>query len=425
MKTSKKTKEIKYFDSTTQSYITKTVEIPAPVNVKSLDESGRAEVIKKPRKLKAVWSCDILQDVMTPLSRSTRLELAGELKKVLTEPDEIQAVDSLATSWHFDDDKALKLIGRLIGEVSKHRHKRERSVGKLENLLHEKHLMTEERKNLKREVKTLTGDIVKLVNERDEALRLAKNARGSYASSTREATDAKMAREALADESKKHRLTCEKLHGVESALTQSINDCAAITAERDILQRDAQRNIEIALTEYETAVVGKLGSVAEDHKVAVEKNKSLMTQVEGLKTALAEQAKVNTESAMIENEATIIEVPETLTSGDEVYCKISYEGPFVLMTQVEEAEIEYMNPIANKKNGFSMGKIQVSNAWLVRCKDGTFRTLPAPVLTKVKPKSTLSFNGIKGLITSDVTSKLFQAAIWVTMLGLLAANQVG
>jgi hypothetical protein len=89
------------------------------------------------------------------------------------------------------------------------------------------------------------------------------------------------------------------------------------------------------------------------------------------------------------------------------------------MTQVDEAHIEYANPIANKKNSFTCGKLPVTNAWLVRCKDGTFRTLPAPALTKILPKRKFSLGGVKGAITSDVTAKLFQAAIWVTMLTLL------
>ena len=124
------------------------------------------------------------------------------------------------------------------------------------------------------------------------------------------------------------------------------------------------------------------------------------------------------ERDMSETENETVET-ETLSCGDAVYCKVSGEGPFVLMTEVDEAIIEYSNPISGRKNAFNCGKLPITNAWLVRCKDGSMRTFPSPALTKERPRSSFSLAGVKGVITSDVTAKLVQFVIWAAILTAL------
>lgn len=407
-----KFREVSYYHPALGRTVTKKVRIPDPVKVKDLNGMGVEEISSK-EDLEALWSQDILSDVVTPLTSHSRQILVGELKKVLNEGDEHDAIDMLANSWTTDDDRALKLIGRLIAQVHKQRRGRGRSVNKIERLLHEKELWNQEKQRLKQENENLHTDVRKLVNERDDALRRAQNARNT-----------------IGGESLAHRTLHKKVESLEQELKDTI-------VERDVLQRDAQRNIELALTEYETEVMGKLGSVAADHKVAVEdlkneqtKNKELTEQVENLRVALAGEMAKNTQvpkgsvtmSDVQQNET---QEQEALRPGDEVFCKISNEGPFVLITQVEEGTVKYSNPVPGVKNHFNVGEVTVNSPWLVRDGTGSMRCLPAPVLTKQSPKRRMSFDGIKGVITSDVTSKLFQAAIWVTMLTLLAMKHVG
>lgn len=396
MTTHRKIKTVRYFDPSNGCHVTKEVVVPPPATVHELSTGATVQEIGSMEELKSLWRNDILQDVMTPLTSHSRQVLRQELQRVLTEPDEHEAINHLAASWHANDDRVLRLIGRLIGEAEKQRIKRERQMSRRETLLHEKNLWLDEKKRLKDEVKALTADISKLVNERDEAKKAAANTKGTVY--------------------------------LEGQLRQTQERLKQVEQERDILRRDAQRNVEIALTEYESTVMEKLGSVAADHKVAVEENKELKNRVATLREALASKVTMQDTTVpkgsvtMSENVSqTTNDVPEveTLRCGDEVHCKISGEGPFVLITQVEEGTVRYANPVPGTKNHFHAGDVPIANPWLVRDRTGAMQCLPAAILTKQAPKRAISFGGVKRLVTSDVTAKLFQAAIWVAMLTLL------
>lgn len=399
MTTRRKTKTVSYFDPSKGCHITREVVVPPPATVHELSSGATVQEIDSMEELKSLWRNDILQDVMTPLTSHSRQVLRQELQKVLTEPDEHDAINHLAASWQADDDRVMKLIGRLIGEVEKQRTKRERQMSRRETLLHEKNLWLDEKKRMKDEIKSLTADVSKLVNERDEAKRAAQSQ-----ASTKGAVY------------------------LEGQLRQTQERLKQVEQERDITRRDAQRNIEIALTEYESTVMEKLGSVAADHKVTIEENKELKNRVATLREALASKATMQDTTVpkgsvtMSENVSqTTNDVPEveTLRCGDQVHCKISGEGPFVLITQVEEGTVRYANPVPGTKNHFHAGDVPIARPWLVRDRTGAMQCLPAAILTKQAPKRAISFGGVKRLVTSDVTSKLFQAAIWVAMLTLL------
>jgi len=402
MTNSKKTKTVSYFDPARGVQVSKTIEVPDPLAVRTLPDGATVEEIGSMEELKARWGQSLIADLSTPLNQHGREILRGEVLQAVLDENERGAIIALCQTHHFNDDRLLKLVGRLVAEVERQRQKREMNVNKRANLLHEKDMWLEKEQRLKDENKALLKDVEKVMRERDQALKSA-----GYNQKNRDNTKLR-----------------SQVTSLQAALATACAGQSAAEQERDLLQRDAARNVEIALTEYESAVVGKLGSVAAEHKVAMDENRSLKTTVEGLKVALAaknQEAKVPKESMMNPDEQNTNETEnaDVLKAGDEVFCKVSGEGPFVLLTQVEEAQIEYANPISNKRNSFAVGKLPIHNAWLVRCKDATMRTLPAPVLTKVRPKSSFSFSGVKALVTSDVTSKLFQAAIWAAMLTLL------
>lgn len=373
------TKTIKYFEASLGRYVEKEITVPPRAKVKAFASGLTVEEIPD---VKLGESSVAMLGV--PLTAHTRNALQVELLKVITSETERAAILDLCQTWQVTDDRALKLIGRLItenGQRTEETMARSTTVARLE---HEKALWEQDRSKYKDEVKALNGDVKKLVEERD-ALKNNKCSKSLY----------------------------DRIVTLEATKVQLIE-------ERDALMRDAQRNVEIALVDYENEVMKRLGSVAEEHNKKAKEVNDLKKEIVRLKDQVKRDNEQVKERNMSENENTTeaVEV-ETLSAGDEVYCKVSGDGPFVLMTQVDEATVEYSNPIANKKNAFSVGNLPVLNAWLVRCKDATFRTLPAPALTKIAPKSTMSFGGVKRLVTSDVTSKLFQAAIWVTMLTLL------
>ena len=370
---------------------------------------------------------DLFSDLATPLTAVSRRKVVKALETILTSSgateDEVSAVSTLALSWHCDDDRVLKLLGRLLKET---RH----DMSKFDQLQHEKAMLEATQTRLREENKALTDDLVKVVDERDAALRSAEHARN---------TDL--------DDSVRLNSCIDTLKAENRSLTQNLNHvtvaCERAAAERDMLKRDAQRNIENALYGYESTVMARLADVARQHKVAVEENKGLRDTVATLRNQLVSVSTMTITQAskanvMIENvvkeenmvetcakTTTDIQEHETLRCGDEVYLKVSGEGPFVLVTQVEEGRVKYANPIPGVKNHFNAGEVPVSNPWLVRDAKGSMQCHPAPVLTKRAPKRAVSFGGVKSVITSDVTAKLFQAAIWVTMLGLLAKQHLG
>ena len=417
-----KTRTVNYIDPTSGVRVTKEVEIPPPVKVQTLSSGATVEEIPSMEALTALWAKGIISDLVTPLTHQSRQVLADELKKNLKGQEEHQAIDALASTWQVPDDVALKVLGRLSEAVEKQKRKRGKSVERTAHMKHNAVLMQEKINRLEEENKTLHADVTKIVNERDSL----KRSFGQRADFSRQDREAREARAALRQSEDDHRCTQVRLAQTEQALTQAINEGSSVRAERDALQRDAQRNLEIALAEYESAVVGKLAAVASDHNEKAKDVVRLNAEIAALKgernvlNSLVEEqqsiAKVQKENAMSETETN---EPETLRCGDKVFCKVSGEGPFVLMTQVDEAFIEYANPISGRKSSFNCGKLPITNGWLTRCKDGSYRTFPAPALTREQPKRTMSFGGVKALVTADVTSKLFQAAIWVAMLTLL------
>ena len=415
----KKTRQVSYIDPVSGKQIVKMVDIPPPAKVTTLGSGAEVQEVESMEALTALWAQDIISDLVTPLTAHSRQVLSEELKKSLTESDEHQAIDALAQTWKVPDDVALKVLGRLAKAVQKQKQKRGKTVSKTVVLNHQNGILQERLVRLEEENKTLHLDVAKVVNERD-ALKAHANQRVDFSRQDREAREA---REALRQEMDHHRCSQVRLTQTEQALTQALTEGAAVKEERDALLRDAERNLEIALTDYETQVTGKLASVASEHNKKALEVKDLQEEISKLKgernILKSKPAQVKKECDMSENENVSVNEIETLKAGDEVYCKVSGEGPFVLMTQVEEALVEYANPISNKKNSFNCGKLPIYNAWLVRCKDATMRTLPAPALTKERPKSSMSFGGVKALVTSDVTSKMFQAAIWISMLTLL------
>jgi hypothetical protein len=432
--TNVKTRRVNYIDPHTGKRVEKVVEIPPPAKVKTLSCGASVEEIPNLEALAALWTRSTrLGELVTPLAAASRQVLAEELKQALTEDGDHEAIDALSSTWQPTDDIVLKVLGRLSSGIARQREKRAKNVNKAVQLKHERDCLADRVARYETENKTLHTDITKIVNERDALKRRIGNV-------PRAENEARDARKAMRQAEDDHRCTQVRLEQTETALTGALNEGATVKNERDALLRDAQRNLEIALNEYEGEVVGKLASVAEDHNEKAKEVNRLQEEVSRLKGArnvLQSQvddhqknqlqraknniAKVNKEREMSENETTTETTGEqaTLRCGDEVYTKVAGEGPFVLMTQVEEAQVEYTNPIANKRNSFSCGKLPVYNAWLTRCKDGTYRTFPAPALTTERPKSTLSFNGVKSMVTSDVTSKMFQAAIWISMLTLL------
>jgi len=392
--TTKTNKTVTYFDPSQGRIVAKNLfPFTHPPAANTLPSGATVQEIDSAEDLKTMWNKSLISDLASPLAQHGRGILQSELLRVIVDASEREAIDTLCSTHHFNDDRLLKLIGRLVGEIDHQREKQEKTVTKRENLLHEKEMWLQEKQRLKDENKALLVDVQSIMQERDKALKFS-----DY--------NADSLRAQVAD--------------LQNALATAV---VAVEADREDLRRDAARNIEIALTEYESAVVGKLGSVAAEHKVVMDENRKLKEELSATRELLSQtNAQVQKESVMmneIQNNNVVVEVVDELRAGDEVYCKVSGEGPFVLMTQVDEAVVEYANPISNKRNSFNCGKLPIHNAWLVRCKDGTMRTLPAPALTKARPKSSFSLGGIKSLVTSDVTAKLFQAAIWAAMLTLL------
>lgn len=349
-----------------------------------------------------------LSDLMTPLTAYTRKRLVSELTSAVGDNSLRDQINALAMTWNHTDDRTLKLV-RLVLLAQKERQEKELSVvNKLEILEHEKSLWGQDKQRLKDEIKSLTKDVKVLVNERDAALRNRRDDVGKPA--------------AMAQMLNRLNTAQNDRDSLQKALAEAKAENARISEDNALLQRNAERDIELALTEYETAVVGKMGEVASHHKTTTNENIQLKKALAALRDQVSLTGAVAPkETTMNENETQSKE-PETLSNGDEVYCKVSGEGPFVLLTEVDEALVEYANPMANKKNAFSVGKIQIGNAWLVRCKDGTFRTLPRYALTREKPKSTLSLGGLKTAVTSDVTAKIFQAIVWIVILSMLYAK---
>jgi len=432
-------KTVSFFDPRQGHQVEKTIKVPNPSKVTSLPSGATVQEIESMDALKAMWKRNILEDVVTPLTHHSRQILVEQLKAALHEPDEHEAVDAMASTWQPPDDIALKVMGRLIGAVGEQRQGRENDMNARAQLLHEKELWIDEKKRLVEEQTALTKDVVKLVKERDDALRRARNE-----DTVRANNDARGAREGLAREIQLHAETRARWRQTDQALTNAIRENAELTKERDALIRNAQRETEITLTEYENEVTKRLTSVAVDHKKLAEELARVLAEnasLKGERNVLRSQVKqnqveINQRVAKAKREERIMSVTETtpqtvdstediLRSGDEVFTKVAGEGPYVLLTQVDEAHAEYANPISGKKNHFNCGKLPLTEAWLVRCKDGSMRTLPAAALTKKQPKSSFSFGGVKRLVTSDVTAKLFQATIWITILTLLYLQRAG
>ena len=428
----RKTRKVSYLDPTTNQRVEKEVEIPPPVDVKTLPCGASVQEVPGMDALTRLWTAGTSPDLATPLTHASRQALAEELKKALDEDHE--AIDALASTWQPPDDVALKVLNRLVKAVRRQKQKRAENVGinTTAQLEHDKALLEQKVKRLEGDNKALNEDVKKLVNERDD---LKKNgaAKGSVVIQTAQ-NEARAARQALKTRDDDLRATQVKLSQTENALTASINESAALRKERDLLKSTLEQKVEEAITDYENSVTKKLVEVADEHNAKAIEVQQLREEVATLKgernilRSRVEEAAQVKERAMSVNE-NVNEIPQTderpLTAGDEVYCKVSGEGPFVLMTQVDEANIEYANPISNKRNTFAVGRLPVGGCWLVRCKDGSFRTFPAPALTNVKPGRTFSLAGVKGLVTSDVTAKLFQAAIWVAMMTLLYLTRMG
>ena len=66
-----------------------------------------------------VWATATLEELATPLTAHSRRILADELKKSLTAPDEVKAIDALSETWQPPDDVALKVLGRLQAAIER------------------------------------------------------------------------------------------------------------------------------------------------------------------------------------------------------------------------------------------------------------------------------------------------------------------
>lgn len=385
------TKTVNYFDPVAGCRVQKDVTVPPPAKVNDLN-GMTVEEIPSMGALKSLWCNNITADMRVPLESHSRNVIREELRKVFTDQADKDAVDELCSTWQPTDDRVVKLLGRLLTNAGGQDMNKAALV---DRMVHEKALWQDERARLLRERDALTQDVGKLLSENRM---LTSRAQPLH-------VDPQIA------------ALTSTLKATESALTSVLQQNASVKAERDALRRDAQRNVEIALTEYETTVMGKMADVAKDHKMVVDENLALKSEIRHLN----QQVNTKKESAVVNNPQKVAETTpvEALKSGDEVYCKVSGEGPFVLVTKIDEAQIEYANPVSGRKNSFNVGKLPIYDAWLVRCKDTTFRTMPEATLTNTAPKSSISFDGVKRLVTSDVTAKLAQAAIWATLIALL------
>lgn len=392
-------KIIKYWDPRLQRRVERLVKVPDPAKLRGMEITEITDAVNKS-----------IKDLSAPLHAADRTVLCGELKKALPDTEAVQAINLLSSTWLVEDDRALKLMGRLVEQVEKNEKGREMAVYAHDNIVILNNQLTHKHKSLKREQKALAADLTKVVNERD----VLRRANGGTARA--EAT-AKSSREELRKAQTATREAERRHEACERALTQTINEKAALQKEHTVFVNSAERNLELAISEYESQVVGKLASVADDHnKMAVE-NRELTAEINEIKTSTKKKERAMNESVNQVNETEADE--DILRAGAEVYTKVANEGPFVLVARVDEGAVEYSNPIPNSKNSFHVGKLPISDCWVVRCKNGSFRTFPPPLLTTIRPKSSFSLSGVKGAITSDVTGKLFQAAIWVTMLTLL------
>lgn len=456
-----KTKKISYFDPKLGRKVEREVRKPLSCGA-TVEEIGSMEELQKK------WNESLVLDLSSPLASHGRGILQSEILKTITDETERAAITDLCATHHFNDDRLLKLIGRILTESNSGEDKMVSAV----QTEHERAIWKQALENLKIENKALVEDVKKLYNSQPSKTRSDKLAceardearvvRGQLsdaqakfsrlntqfqthvnvtavtaATLRKEVGTLRKERDSLALRRNDHPDVIDQIATLSIQKDDLIKEKRAIAVERDALKRDAQRNIENALTEYETEVMGKLASVAEaridnvnEVSILTAEVNSLTLTIEKLQDANAglgrqihqinniatkERSTMNDEAETTFNENDI----EVLRCRDIVYTQVSGEGPFVLITQVEEALVEYSNPISNRKNAFNCGKLPITDAWLVRCKDGTMRTFPAPALTKVLPKSSMSFGGVKRLITSDVTAKLFQAAIWISMLTLL------
>jgi hypothetical protein len=382
------TRTVNYFDPVAGCRVQKDVTVPPPAKVKDLN-GMTVEEIPSMDALKSLWCNNITADLRVPLSSHSRNVLREALSKAFTDQADKDAVAELCSSWQPTDDRVVKLLGRLLTNAGGQDVNKSALV---DRMVHEKALWQDERARLHRERDALTQDVNKLLSENRQLAQQSSSQDLAYLGL--------------------------RINGLENSLTQTIKQKLAVEQERDNLRRDAQRNVEIALTEYETTVMGKMADVAKDHKMVVDENLALKSEIRHLNQQVNTTQK---ESAVVNNPQKVAETTpvEALKSGDEVYCKVSGEGPFVLVTKIDEAQIEYANPVSGRKNSFNVGKLPIFDAWLVRCKDTTFRTMPEATLTNAAPRSRLSFDGLKRVVTSDVTSKLAQAAIWATLVALL------
>jgi hypothetical protein len=433
---SPKHQTVDYFDPAAGCRVQKDVAIRMPSGL-------TVQEIPSVADLKSKWHNDIVKDLEVPLVHHARGVLREELLKAFTNQADRDAVTRLCETWQPNDDRAVKLLGRLLMDSLNNNEAKMHANAMVDRLAHEKALLEQERGRLIDERNALTADVGKLMSENAKLLRGQQPAASTLAAERAGAAsrilelDQKLnqtTRQGIEDRTALNR----KIDVLENTLTQTIRQKADVERERDILRREAQRNVEIALSEYETGVMTKLAKVGEEHKAVVAENNSLKSEVQYFKRknieavgeihslksetnkARAEEAQEKEKkNSMNEVNTAAVTPVEGLSSGDEVYCKVSGEGPFVLVTQIEESTVEYSNPVAGRKNAFNVGKLPLYNAWLVRCKDTTFRTLPAATLTKATRKSSFSLAGVRGFITSDVTAKVAQAAIWATMLTML------
>lgn len=396
-------KSVSYFDPTKQCRVTKDIQIPPPIKMQDLGGLSVQE-IRSMDDLKSLWCNNITADLSVPLDSHSRTVLKEEIQKAFPDKADKDAIADLCSTWLPNDDRAVKILGRLLSDARELRAWKDLSMASHTQLVHENGLLREKAKHLEAEVRALTGDVTSLVKQRDEAMR------GSSATPAE--------REGFV----------RKIGELEGVLSRTLHEKVQAEADRDAarresdgLRRSAKRDVESAVTEYESAVMAKLGDVASAHKVAVAENKELKAENSRLRNQLTPVCASTREKEVAVTGEKMAE-EDRLKEGDEVYCKVSDEGPFVLVSRVDEAHIEYANPITDKKHkSFYVGKLPVLNVWLVRCKDASFRTLPEATLTKTAPRSNLSmsFSGVRSVVTSDVTARLFQAAIWASMIVLL------
>jgi len=391
-----KQKTINYYDPTTGRHVERTVDVPVPLPVKELPRTKTlpngvtgVEEIGSLEALHDIWNDQAMHDLNTGTGAAGRGALAQALREVFSSPEEKAVINMLASSDQTSDDRALKLLARAMHHVKQARDEANSASYAQASAEHLYDIAQENIKHLKEQRAQSDKDFREVIEDRDALKRRLATALDQHDTFCEEAQAA--TREAVTDYENE---VVKKMADLAKERNDMVAEVAALRDENSRLK--GERNIQ-------RSRIDRL-------ERAIEAQGTTINQMEQKEHDMAQE-----QTERVDNQTT----EEHLRCGDEVYCKVSGEGPFVLMTKVEEALVEYKNPISGSKNHFNCGRLTIDNAWLVRCKDNSMRTLPEPALTKQAPTRRMSLGGLKTAITSDVASRLAQAAVWVFLLYML------